>query len=295
MLFAQITIMQSVTIHYFYVTELGIMGSHARTDIQRVVEEWAKDYFERKANRSEKKIIAKDYLAVEVDWKRVKFIDEEPVYDPHPPKVGAGTPKHNILFHTTFSNKTDKVQKYHFETVRTTKSSCTVEIEKGYTKGVEMSVTLKTPGEILEANAGFHRELSLTNIEGETLEEELSWGVNSEMSVPPGMRAQAKLVIKEEEYKGTFSMQTTILGRVRVVFLNLKDNNSFLKAAEADLYQIIQWGMAEKIVLADNIKVDQKEKSVICSTKGKCHFTYGIKQDVEVEQFPLDDDSLNGV
>ena len=265
------------------------MGTHARTDIQRVIEEWARDYFERKANRSDRKILAKDYLNLDLDWKRVKFTDEEPVYDPQPAKAGTGTPKHNVLFHTTFSNKTDKEQKYNFETNRTTRSSCSVEIEKGYTMGMEMSVKLCTPGEILEANAGFSRELSLVNIEGQTIEEELSWGVNSEMAVPSKTRAQAKLVITEEEYKGNFSLQTRITGRVRVVFTNLKDNNSFLKAVEGDVYQIMQWGVREKIILADNIRIDSKEKTVIITTKGKCQFTFGIKQDVEVDTFPLYD------
>ncbi len=39
-----------------------------------------------------------------------------------------------------------------------------------------MSLNLKTPGEIFEANAGYSRELSLSNTSGETLEEELTWG-----------------------------------------------------------------------------------------------------------------------
>lgn len=266
------------------------MGTQARTDIQRVVEEWARDYFERKASRSERRLITKEYVNIQVDWKRVNFNDEEPVYDPEPPKAGTGTPKHNVLFHTTFSNKTDKPQKYHFETQRSTRSSCTVEVEKGFTRGVEMSINLKTPGEIMEANAGFTRELSLVNIEGQTIEEELSWGVNSEMTVPQGTRAQAKLVITEEEYKGSFSLHTNITGRVRVVFTNLKDNNSFLKAVEADVYQVIEWGVRERMIIADNVEVRSKDKLVVITTKGKCQFTYGIKQDVEVNQFPLEMD-----
>ena len=46
-----------------------------------------------------------------------------------------------------------------------------------------MDVKLTTPGSILEANAGFHRELSLTEIEGQTIEEELTWAVDSQIEV----------------------------------------------------------------------------------------------------------------
>ena len=46
-----------------------------------------------------------------------------------------------------------------------------------------MDVKLTTPGSILEANAGFHREISLTEIEGQTIEEELCWAVDSQLEV----------------------------------------------------------------------------------------------------------------
>ena len=46
-----------------------------------------------------------------------------------------------------------------------------------------MDVKLTTPGSILGANAGFHREISLTEIEGQTIEEELAWAVDSQLEV----------------------------------------------------------------------------------------------------------------
>ena len=46
-----------------------------------------------------------------------------------------------------------------------------------------MDVKLTTPCSILEANAGFSREMSLTNTRGETIDEELKWSVDSEIEV----------------------------------------------------------------------------------------------------------------
>lgn len=57
---------------------------------------------------------------------------------------------------------------------------------------------LKTPCEIVEANAGFHNELSILNIGENTVEEELIWGVDSTIKVPPLCETIAELVILED-------------------------------------------------------------------------------------------------
>ena len=48
---------------------------------------------------------------------------------------------------------------------------------------MSMDVKLTTPCSILEANAGFHRELSLTEMDEQTIEEELTWEVDSQIVV----------------------------------------------------------------------------------------------------------------
>lgn len=257
-------------------------------DIQDLVESWAWDFFRRKADKKQKKLLAKEYVMMAIDWKKVQFVHEEPVYEPKPPKVGQGKPINNVLFHTTFSNKTEKPQSYTFKVERTTKSSCTVEFEESFTQGYEMSVNLKTPCEIFEANAGFHRELQLTSFEGQTIEEELCWGVDNQLEVDGRTRAEAKLIIIEEEYNGRFTVQTKIKGRVRVVFTNIKDNNSFIKAIEGDMNEIVRQARDENRIKGNTVIADGATRSVLCTTKGACKFKFGLKQNVEVDQFPLD-------
>ncbi|KAI0218843.1 hypothetical protein LSAT2_029485 [Lamellibrachia satsuma] len=257
-------------------------------DLEGVITDWAWDYFRRKATSDEKKLLDKDLVRVDIDWKRVRFTHQTPSFDPEPQKPGSGTPKNNVLFFTTFSNKTDHPQTYSFKTQRTTRSCCMVEVEHGYTKGMSMDVKLTTPGSILEANAGFHRELSLTEIEGQTIEEELTWAVDSQIEVKPGHRAEAKLIIVEEEYHGSFSLETRVKGRVRAVFTNLKDNNSFIKAVEGGIVQVVQWATREGYVDGGSVvTVDSATASAVCQTRGKCTFRYGLQQDVEVDQVPL--------
>ena len=69
-------------------------------------------------------------------------------------RAETGETKGNILFQTRFTNDTDDPQEYTLKTEKRTMSSCDTVIEESFTKGVEMSVNLKTPCEIFEANAG---------------------------------------------------------------------------------------------------------------------------------------------
>ena len=73
-----------------------------------------------------------------------------------------------------------------------------------------MNIKLTTPCQVLEANAGFHREMSLINGESETIEEELTWSVDSQIEVQGRHVGEAKLVILEEEYHGRFTIKTHI-------------------------------------------------------------------------------------
>ena len=133
-----------------------------KVDIQNVVEDWAFKRFAKNASRKVRKLIEQQQYSMEVDWKRVRFVHDPPVYEPEPPKPGSGQLSNHVLFNTSFTNKTEHPQSYTFKTERTTRSSCEIEMEQGFTQGFETSIKLGTPEAILEANAGFHKEISVT-------------------------------------------------------------------------------------------------------------------------------------
>lgn len=260
-------------------------GSGKKVDLEKVIDTWARDYFERNSPSKDRKLLKNGMVSLEIDWKRVKFVHDQAEYNPAPPAPGAGTPTSNVLFNTSFTNHTGETQIYTFRTQRTTRSSCTIAVEQGYVTGVEMNVKLSTPCEILEMNAGFKREIALTNVEGQTVEEELTWGVDSQVQVKAGHRGEAKLVILEEEYKGGFEVKTHISGVARVIFTNLKNNNSFMKAIERPVVDIVKEAVIEGWVQpSEAFAIDGPNNSVLSRTKGKCHFRFGIKQIVEVDQ-----------
>jgi len=78
---------------------------------------------------------------LQVDWKRVEFVHEEARYEPEPPSPGAAgqSPTPNVLFQTTFANRTDREQTYTFRAERTTRSTCCVSVEQACTTGVEVT------------------------------------------------------------------------------------------------------------------------------------------------------------
>ena len=103
----------------------------------------------------------------------------------------------------------------------------------------------------------------------------------------PGHRAEAKLVIVEEEYRGRFSLETRVTGRVRAVFTNLKDNNSFLKAVEGGIVQVVVQSCVNGSGGGGVVSIDSDTNTVVFLTRGKCTFCYGLRQDVDVDQVSL--------
>lgn len=190
----------------------------------------------------------------------------------------------NVLFETDFRNDTSVGQEYTMKIEKTTKSSCTTEIENGVTKGVELTATL-TIGDVLEAGAGFSREVSLTKMEGETLETEVTWGAESTVAVPAGKKASAQMQVLEKQQSGDFVVFTTMVGYVTIKYLSLKNGSLvFGHSGKIDTivrYYVDQMKRQGKKFVGISFPDDSK---VEFQTKGKCTFRYGIKQIVAVTQ-----------
>lgn len=247
-------------------------------DLDKIVKNWAVQMFDITKNKEQARI-PKDHLMFTVNWERAKFVHHEPTFieQKKPPK-----PKSQVLFKTNFTNSTDMGQEYNFRTEKTTCSTCEVFVERAVTTGMEMNLNFKTPCEVFEAHAGFKRELTLTKSQGETIEECLTWGVDSIIKVPARHKATAELVMFEDEFEGTFSVKTDFSGSILVSVTNIKDNNSFVKSIEGDLYQIMERESN------NGLKGFTVNKGIISYiTTGRCLFRYGIEQHVTVSQEKL--------
>ena len=247
-------------------------------DLEDVVKRWALDMFDYTKSKEQAKI-PRDCLLTTISWNKVRFQHSQAEYVD---KWKPPSPKAKVLFRTTFCNNTDQEQEYSFKTQRNTRSTCEVVIESGYCMGVSMDVKLATPCEVFEANAGFHRETSLTNINGETIEEELSWGVDSQIKVPRKSKTAASLVIDEDEFSSNFTMTTTVSGKVHVTLTSLKDNNSFVKAIDGNIVDIMRREAENGL---KGLTVERNAIKII--TKGSCKFSYGIQQHIQLDTEPI--------
>uniref|UniRef100_A0A1I7WE56 HTH_48 domain-containing protein n=1 Tax=Heterorhabditis bacteriophora TaxID=37862 RepID=A0A1I7WE56_HETBA len=208
-------------------------------DLEEIVLTWAKLIFDTTKSKAESKI-KKKYLSYNINWTKLFQESLEPEYNIHGMKENANVPKEEkILFKTTFTNTTQREQEYSFKTERCTSSS-TVIIEKGVCRGMEVALKLKTPCEVVEANAGFHQEIMLNHIGENTAEEELCWGVDSCVRVPPNCETIAELVILEEQCSRDFRIDNRMSGKILVTVTNMKLNNSLITVLEGNIADIIR-------------------------------------------------------
>ena len=276
-------------------------------DLEEVVRIWAERHYDEDASFMMKIHKRMKRVQMTIDWSRITFqnetnweqLDIVPIDNSGEQQKGnnnmnvtvggAGSEtKSRVLFKTMFRNNSESPQDYTMKTEKTTRSSCTTNMETSYTKGIEMCVSLKTPCEVFEGNAGFHSELTLTKAEGETIEEELTWGVESHIKVNGGYLATASLVVEEIKYQGSFVICSTIRGRVSVTFCR-KDNEKHIHSVSADIVDIIQDYVDQQRTIKKHIDeiITVQDSSVLMQSKGSCDFRFGIQQYVLLDQKPI--------
>lgn len=252
-------------------------------DLEEVVTNWAKTMFDVTKSKAEGKI-KKKYLSYNINWTKLFQECSEPTYTilGAKPNVVDAKQDEKVIFKTTFTNTTQREQEYSFKTERCTRSSSTVIIEKGVCRGAEVSLKLKTPCEVVEANAGFTTEVMSNHIGENTSEEELTWGVDSCVKVPPGAETVAELVIIEDIVTRDFRIENRLSGKVLVTITNLKENNSLVTIIEGNICDIIR-GMPD--YTAKGFRFDGP--AAIYETRGQCIFRFGIEQKVRINEFSL--------
>ena len=246
-------------------------------DIDELVKKWAKSF---PLEKDQKCLAAEQILSTDINWKHFKVTHQPPKYDD---ERQAQRPMTHVLFTAVFSNNTDSSQVYSFNTERKTKSSCTVDISRGYVFDSHFDIKLAPPNPVIEANAGFRKELSLSRSDGGMIEEELTWSVDSQVQVPAMKKTTAALVIKEGEYSGKFVIKSTFNGKVHVSIRNRKDNSVLLTLT----------GKAKDIFTKENGFM--LEKGVPFGiTQGVCQCRYGIEQHVKLTQTDIKEEEMAG-
>nr|CDS33280.1 LIN 24 (Twenty four) Like family member [Hymenolepis microstoma] len=259
-------------------------------DLIGVIRTWAINAFVASADSKTRKQVSitgkgVGNLGVEIVWDDIVCWSEPPRYDD---EKSVEIPKCHALFSTVYRNGTDGVQEYNFRTDRSTRSTAEIEITKGFNAHREIGVKLQLPEQILEASAGFSQEISLSKATRQSVDEEMSWGIDAQVEVKPKSIANVQVNVIEKEMNWKFTVNTHLRGRIRAICTDRKRNNAFLMNIESDLGDVVKAHLenlqSPSAKKPTNVNVERTSKTVIITTEGKCAFRFGVKQEVDVTQ-----------
>jgi len=188
--------------------------------------------------------------------------------------TGSPKPKAHVLFSANFTNNTPSPQTYALRTERRTRSECTVNFQKSFTYGAELSIKIAPPNPIIEANTGFKSEITKERGVSETFEQELSWSVDNQVKVPPGFETKAELVINEKSYNGDFEELVTFEGKVLVTFEDKKTREHI---------QTVKLEVNKLFTAASGFGKDNKGRPTF-TVKGTCRSRFGVEQNVKLTE-----------
>ncbi|XP_076450988.1 uncharacterized protein LOC143286921 [Babylonia areolata] len=255
------------------------------TDLEELIKIWAWDTFLRTRQKDHSKLQYND-VRLEVNWSRLKMTSSSPEYSD---QQFVEKPQSQVVFRSTYENLTESPQDHSFHTERTTVSSCTTSVSKGFSKGMHLEVKLGLPDEVAGATAGFGREVNMESTDESTREEIMTWSINSNIKVPGHHRTIAELVVHEKQFSAKFKVSVQIKGQVLVVVTNLKDNNSFVQSIEGDFSEIMKT-LSDKV---DPKTVTFDKRMVRWEMEGTCCFRFGVEQRVKLREYPLEPNGLS--
>jgi len=140
---------------------------------------------------------------------------------------------------------------------------------------------------------GLSGELHVTKATGQTFEELLTWGVDSQVHVEPRTRTTAALKIREEE----LSAELTIESIIRPLYDRIPVYVRSRKTGRTLELLDIQSDQLSEILTVDHgfTKVDSDSRAVRRETKGLARLVYGAEQVVDVRTSSLDNNEQPAV
>jgi hypothetical protein len=254
-------------------------------DLDELVLDYARGVYEdREQHDLEKKFktnLKWEKLDIRIDRSKLSIQHDEPL---HAKDQSTGTyePRNSVLFKSKYNNTTDNDMSYSISTTRHTRTTVSCTITKGFCFGVEFEFKIAPP--FLELSVAASSELSFEKSVETTKEQEISWTIDTAIRVPKKTSTIVELVVKEDEYRGTFSTKTYFSGKI---YVDIRKDNTFLaRVIISDL---------RKIFTKDRgFQCDLMERSVYYETNGICNCRFGIEQEVVISEEPLIPKLVNG-
>lgn len=160
-------------------------------------------------------------LELKVDWRYMSREDKVVHFSVRPDLTDNDPQKNIVLFETMFENKSEEPQQFTFKTSRQTTSNFEINVQEGLSIGgnFDFKFSLGKPeglpckgGEENEASStvGGHVTWTGTKSEKLTKGETLTWGVDSQVTVPKETTVVASLGLREVHYVADLEIETTV-------------------------------------------------------------------------------------
>ncbi|KAF7638176.1 hypothetical protein Mgra_00002403 [Meloidogyne graminicola] len=264
----------------------GILNCTTHVDIDSLIEEYVwqrfKDLLTIKGSGLETfKNLEIGDAEFEINRKKLFLVHSQPNYN----NIQLTGTRPNTIFKSLFTNNTSQMQCYSLKTERTSESICGVAREQGFTFGAEAELSLKIPGEIAELKTGFKHEVHFNKLTENIKSETLTWAVDNNIQVPAGGQTEASIIIEEMNYKGTYSVCSSLSGVVTVNIRRLRDGQLVLPFT-ANISTIISHYIQKNDPRLKNgiVFMEEKGKVITLKSKGTCHFQFAMKQYVELTE-----------
>ena len=160
----------------------------------------------------------------------------------------------------------------------------------------DAGINIKLPQEILGISAGFSHEVTTTKGTDTSKESTVSWGLKSEVIVPPKTKATAELLLYEYDFETTFEAVIRIAGRVAVSIFAPSQVDKKMNADSEFAYshELVVINFDIRKIVKDQkdcdrygFVLDKEREGLVYKVEGKCKFRFGTEQKVLVTQTPL--------
>ncbi|PAA82299.1 hypothetical protein BOX15_Mlig017252g3 [Macrostomum lignano] len=246
-------------------------------DLAEVIEDWAKDFYQKFNQRDLEKSYGMKLpfqeLRMVIDTNNFCVDNDEAEYSTVNPGTGQWQRNH-VLFKTSYSNTTATPMQYALSTQRSTRSVCSVSLSKGFVFEGQSGLKVSLPNNLLELSASMSRQLSMEGRREKSVEQELAWTVDTTVSVPPGKTVTVRLVIKERQFTGTFRVATRFRGSLAVKLFRGDSKLCVLRANEL------------RDVFKENLgfQWQPEEACLLFISEGQCHTACGVEQFIQIDE-----------
>jgi len=147
--------------------------------------------------------------------------------------------------------------------------------------------------ETARITGGLSSELHVTKATGQTFEEELTWGVDSQVQVQQRTRTTAALLIREEELSADLTIESIIRPLHDSIPVCIRSRKT---GRTLELLDIVSSELSDILTEEHGFsKVDNDKCAVRRETKGLARLVYGAEQVVDVRTTSLDEQSQPAV